>query len=266
MIRLQPINLERKARAVDADGKEADGNRVSRKVRQQATTRRDVLFLSDSTTARRLLIAPSFRTSALQSPADRRATRQAIRCGAAVARETGRRCRVAVVRSPRLQRTCRRSSQTAAMCNPCSVGWPSRMFTSESPVHRRRAFRRGGGRAPRRQRTGAPPACSSPLLSPRPRPALAPFRASSLTSDDMRFVSYKLSVGVTSHAYLLEIEGLLTQGSRHGRTLGERSVGNFEMDSSDWSIGIRYLPLPYKFSIPDPTLTFISSQPQPPNF
>ena len=50
----------------------------------------------------------------------------------------------------------------------------------------------------------------------------------------------KLSVGVTSHAYLLEIEGLFTQGSRPGRTLGESVGGIFEMDNFDWSNRIRY--------------------------
>ena len=50
----------------------------------------------------------------------------------------------------------------------------------------------------------------------------------------------KLSVGITSNADLLIIEGLFTQGSRPGRTVGG-SVGEvFEMDSSDWSNGIRY--------------------------
>jgi len=50
----------------------------------------------------------------------------------------------------------------------------------------------------------------------------------------------ELSVGVTSHAYLLEIQGLFTQGSRHCRTLGESVGGISERDSSDWSNGIRY--------------------------
>ena len=40
--------------------------------------------------------------------------------------------------------------------------------------------------------------------------------------------------------YLLEIEGLLTQGSRPGRTFGESVGGILEMDSSDWSSGIRH--------------------------
>ena len=50
---------------------------------------------------------------------------------------------------------------------------------------------------------------------------------------------FKLSVGVTSHAYLLEIDGIFTQGSRPGRTLGESVGGMFETDSSDWSNWIR---------------------------
>jgi len=50
----------------------------------------------------------------------------------------------------------------------------------------------------------------------------------------------KLSVGLTCQAYLLEIDGLLTQGSRPGRTVGG-SVGGFSgMDCSDWSNGIQY--------------------------
>ena len=49
----------------------------------------------------------------------------------------------------------------------------------------------------------------------------------------------KLSVGLTSQAYLLETEGLFTQGSRPGRTVGG-SVGGFSgMDCSDWSNGIQ---------------------------
>jgi len=52
--------------------------------------------------------------------------------------------------------------------------------------------------------------------------------------------SLKLSVGRTSPVYLLEIEGLFTQGRRPGRTVGESVGGIFEMDSSDWSNGIRY--------------------------
>ena len=45
---------------------------------------------------------------------------------------------------------------------------------------------------------------------------------------------------MTGHAYLLEIEGLFTHGSRPGRTFGESVGGILEMDSSDWSNGIRY--------------------------
>ena len=54
------------------------------------------------------------------------------------------------------------------------------------------------------------------------------------------FLLFKLSVGVTYHAYLLDIEGLFTQGSRPGRTVGESVGGILEMDSSDWSNGIRH--------------------------
>ncbi len=45
---------------------------------------------------------------------------------------------------------------------------------------------------------------------------------------------------MTSHPYLLEIEGLFTQGSRPGRTFGD-SVGEvFEVgNTSDWSNGYR---------------------------
>ena len=40
--------------------------------------------------------------------------------------------------------------------------------------------------------------------------------------------------------YLLEIEGLFTQGWRPGRTVGESVGGILEMDSSDGLNGIRY--------------------------
>ena len=50
----------------------------------------------------------------------------------------------------------------------------------------------------------------------------------------------KLSVGVPGNAYLLEIEGIFTHGSRPGRTVGESVGGIFQMDISDWSNGIRY--------------------------
>ena len=50
----------------------------------------------------------------------------------------------------------------------------------------------------------------------------------------------KLSVGVTCHPYHLEIEGLFTQGWRPGWTVGESVGGIFEVESSDWSNGIRY--------------------------
>jgi hypothetical protein len=48
---------------------------------------------------------------------------------------------------------------------------------------------------------------------------------------------FRLSVGVSSKANRIEFEGLFTQGSRPGRTIGE-SVD--EMESSDWSNGTRY--------------------------
>jgi hypothetical protein len=45
--------------------------------------------------------------------------------------------------------------------------------------------------------------------------------------------SVKLSAGVTGPPYLLEIDGLFTQGSRLGRTLGESVGGIFALDGSD---------------------------------
>jgi len=54
------------------------------------------------------------------------------------------------------------------------------------------------------------------------------------------FTRIKLSVGVTCHAYVLEIEGPFTQRSRPGRTVGESVGGILGMDNSDWSNGIRY--------------------------
>ena len=50
----------------------------------------------------------------------------------------------------------------------------------------------------------------------------------------------KLSVGGTCPSYLLEIGGLLTQGRRRRRTVGEPVGGILKMDSSDWSNRIRY--------------------------
>jgi len=50
----------------------------------------------------------------------------------------------------------------------------------------------------------------------------------------------KLSVGLTGQVYLLEIEGLFTQGSRPGRTVGGLVGGIFGMDRSDWSNGNQY--------------------------
>jgi len=61
-----------------------------------------------------------------------------------------------------------------------------------------------------------------------------------LNSSVHRVTRLKLSVGLTCQAYLLEIDGLLTQGSRPGRTVGG-SVGGFSgIHCSDWSNGIQY--------------------------
>jgi hypothetical protein len=50
----------------------------------------------------------------------------------------------------------------------------------------------------------------------------------------------KLGVGGTCPSDLLEIEYLSTQGLRLGRTVSESVGGMFEIDSADWSNGIRY--------------------------
>jgi hypothetical protein len=52
-------------------------------------------------------------------------------------------------------------------------------------------------------------------------------------------VHFKLSVGIPGNAYLLEIEGLFTHGSRTGRTVGTSVAGICQMDTSDWSNGMR---------------------------
>jgi hypothetical protein len=44
---------------------------------------------------------------------------------------------------------------------------------------------------------------------------------------------YQFSVGVTGHAYLLEIEGLYTRGSRAGSAFDESVGGILEMSISD---------------------------------
>jgi len=54
-----------------------------------------------------------------------------------------------------------------------------------------------------------------------------------------QMVRFKLSVSMTSHAHLLEIEGLFTQGWRRGRTFGESVCGFPKMDGSNWSHGVR---------------------------
>jgi len=64
--------------------------------------------------------------------------------------------------------------------------------------------------------------------------------AYSFVSSTQRLRSLTLSVTLTIQGHFLEVEGLLTQGSRPGRTVGG-SVGEiFEMDCSDWSNGIQY--------------------------
>jgi hypothetical protein len=49
-----------------------------------------------------------------------------------------------------------------------------------------------------------------------------------------RDLQIKLSVGVTGHSYLLEIDGLFPQRWRSGRTFGDTVGGFLVMDSSDW--------------------------------
>jgi hypothetical protein len=61
--------------------------------------------------------------------------------------------------------------------------------------------------------------------------------------------SIKFSVGVTLHHDLLEIEISFTQRWRPGRSFGESVGGVFEMDSSDWSNGIRYRTFDSRFDI-----------------
>ena len=72
------------------------------------------------------------------------------------------------------------------------------------------------------------------------------------TNDSTEVESLKLSVGVMGNAFLLETEGLFTQGWRPGRNSGEPVGGMFELDSSDWTNGLRFDTIP---SIPDPTLS-----------
>jgi hypothetical protein len=47
------------------------------------------------------------------------------------------------------------------------------------------------------------------------------------TTSAASVLGFKLSVGVPGNAYLLEIEGLFTHGSRPGRTVGESVCGIF---------------------------------------
>ena len=53
----------------------------------------------------------------------------------------------------------------------------------------------------------------------------------------------QVSAGVTGHVYLLDLEGLLTQGWQPGRSFGEAVGGILAMDSSDWSNVIRHYTL-----------------------
>jgi hypothetical protein len=48
-----------------------------------------------------------------------------------------------------------------------------------------------------------------------------------------------LSVGVTCNACFLEIEGLFTQESQPGQIWRDSIGGNFALDNSDWSNGLR---------------------------
>jgi len=59
----------------------------------------------------------------------------------------------------------------------------------------------------------------------------------------------KLSIGVTSHAYLHE--GVFTRGTPPGRTLSESVGGILEMDGSDRSNGFRLIPIPCFDTRPD---------------
>jgi len=72
------------------------------------------------------------------------------------------------------------------------------------------------------------------------RGSAPPPRAGYILGSPRHGMPFKLSVGETNPSYLLEIEGLFTRGSRPGRTVGESVGGILEMDSSDWSNGIRY--------------------------
>jgi hypothetical protein len=55
----------------------------------------------------------------------------------------------------------------------------------------------------------------------------------------VRVERLKLNVGVSSHAEILESEGLFTQRSRPVRNVGESVGGILEVCISDWSNGIR---------------------------
>ena len=100
-----------------------------------------------------------------------------------------------------------------------------------------------GARGQRGGAPGVPPHGALRGLPAHRLGALPPGRAWSRAATHPLFGlkwALKISVGVTSHPDLLEIDGLFTQGWQTGRTSGESVGGMFEMDSSNWSKGIRY--------------------------
>ena len=75
----------------------------------------------------------------------------------------------------------------------------------------------------------------SPTASRRNRDFwVVPGTTHAITTSYPMDASIKLSVGGTCPTDLLEIEGLLIQGTRRDRTVGEPVGGILEMDSSDW--------------------------------
>jgi hypothetical protein len=95
-----------------------------------------------------------------------------------------------------------------------------------------------GSNAPPLPSPSPPPPGKHPQRGP---PAPARRVIENMHSYRDRSTTYlKLSVGVTSHPYLLETEVLFTLGWRTGPTVGESVGGIVEMDSSDLSSGIRY--------------------------
>ena len=72
----------------------------------------------------------------------------------------------------------------------------------------------------------------APSFRPGPRNNVGEARD---TTDQLKFC-----VGRTSSSDLLETEGLVTQGSRPGRSAGYLVGGRFGLDGSDWSNGLQY--------------------------